>query len=167
MATITSLTQSASATTTSTRYWKSTPVLHSVVIDFAEALVAKGSALAAADVIEAIRVPAGSYILQAGLQTIAVDDATTLTLDVGSADPDLWVDGYDQAAAVAGAYAALVGDGAAGAGAGPALLVTASDTIDVTLATLTGTLTVGKVRVWAIISDVSGHKAGALAQVGD
>lgn len=136
------------------------PYVVEIEIDFADALVSKGSALAAADVIEAINVPAGTLILQAGIQTVEVDDATTLTLDLGvtGVDADQWVDGYDQAAAAAGAYAALVGDGAAGAGTGPFLLVTADDTIDVLFATLTGTLTVGKIRVWAILADVANVK---------
>lgn len=143
-----------------TRQDNPVPYLVEIEIDFADALEEKGSALAAADVIEAINVPAGTLVLQSGIQTVEVDDATTLTLDLGvtGGDVDQWVDGYDQAAAAAGDHATLVGDGAAGAGTGPFLLVTTADTIDVLFATLTGTLTVGKIRVWAILMDVSNVK---------
>lgn len=125
------------------------------VIDFADVLAAKGSALAAADVIEAITVPAGTYILGAGIQTVAVDDATTLTLDVGitGGDVDQWVDGYDQAAAAVGAFSTLPATAAPGLFG---MVGATADTIDVLFATLTGTLTVGKIRVWALLAEVGG-----------
>lgn len=124
------------------------------IIDFADALTAKGSALAAADTIEALTVPAGTFVYMAGLQTVAVDDATTLTLDLGftGGDVDLWVDGYDQAAAAANAYSAWTATTPIAA----QFIGGTADTIDLLLATLTGTLTVGKVRVWAVMCDVSG-----------
>jgi hypothetical protein len=133
-------------------------------IDFADVLAAKGSALAANDTIEALTVPAGTLVLKAGIQTIAVDDATTLTLDMGftGGDVDEFVDGYDQAAAVAGAYSAYLATD-------PVHIVpiTTADTIDVLFATLTGTLTVGKIRVWALMVDVSEKalKAPSIAQL--
>ena len=131
-----------------------TPYYVERIIDFADALVAKGSALAASDTIEALVVPAGTAILAAGLRTVAVDDATTLTLDLGKTggDVDEWVDGYDQAAAAAGAFSADLDSV-------PSIYapLTTADTIDLLFATLTGTLTVGKVAVWALFLDCSGN----------
>lgn len=133
------------------------PYLAEFTVDFAKALVAKGSALAANDIIETIVCPVGTAILAAGLQTMVADDATTLTLDLGitGGDPDEWVAAYDQAAAAALAYA-------------PQLdtvpiwtLITTADTIDILLKTLTGVLTVGKVRVWAVLVDLNTSKKKA------
>ena len=135
------------------------------VIDFAEVLTAKGSTIASSDTIECIVVPIGTMIIAAGLQTIAVDDATTLTLDLGftGGDVDEFVDGYDQAEALAGAYSAQLDTS-------PINFVIGStaDTIDLLFATLTGTLTVGKVRVWAILADISGSntRTAGIAAVG-
>jgi len=162
MATITTTAQ-AGGSTSGTYNWMAVPTLYSNVIDFADVLAAKGSALAAADVIEAIRFPAGVLILGAGIQTIAVDDATTLTLDLGitGGDVDGFVDGYDQAAASAGAYATSLFDTSE-----IHTIMTTADSIDVLFATLTGTLTVGKIRVWALIVDINGQKQPGIAQVG-
>jgi hypothetical protein len=139
------------------------------VINFADALVLKGSALAADDIITALVVPPGTAILGAGLQTMTVDDATTLTLHLGitttvgtaAADIDEWVLSYDQAAATAGAYAPALD-------AVPGIVVCDGFTpIDMELATLTGTLTVGKVRVWAILCPIgAANKDVGIALVG-
>ncbi len=163
MATVTSLAQ-AGGVSAATRQWAPTMTLYSNTIDFAAALTAKGSALAAADVIEAIRIPDDCYVYLAGIQTLEVDDATTLTLHLGTAvDADNWVASYDQAAAIADAYATLIVPGTTAA---VNFNVTAADSIDVTLATLTGTLTVGKIRVFALFVDVTGIKEPGLAAVG-
>lgn len=162
MSTITTL-AAAGGTTAGTRQWKATPVLYSNVIDFAAALSAKGSALAAADVIQALRIPAGSFVEIAGIQTITADDSTTLTLDLGfDSDPDGFVDGYDQAAAAAGDYATSLFDATE-----VQVIYATADSIDITIATLTGTLTSGKVRVFALVTDLTGEGQPGLAQVGD
>lgn len=163
MATISTLVN-AGGDTMSTRHWKPAMTLFSKVIDFAEVLEAKGSALAAADVIEAIRIPDDCYVYLAGIQTLVADDATTLTLDLGTdVDPDNWVDGYDQAAAAANAYATSIIPGTTAA---VNFSVTAKNSVDVTLATLTGTLTVGKIRVFVLVVDLKGEVETGLAQVG-
>lgn len=137
------------------------------IINFASALTAKGSALASSDTIEALVIPPGTFVLQAGLQTILADDATTLTLDLGytGGDVDFWVDGYDQAAAAAGDYSTWSGTTAAAASQD---FGTTADTIDLLFATLTGTLTIGKVRVWAAFIDKTGGNLNTtgIARVG-
>jgi hypothetical protein len=128
-------------------------------IDFADAATAKGSALASADVIECLRVPAGTLVLQAGFEVtvVAAGESSDTTVDLGvtGVAADRWVDGFDLDAAAAGAYGTLVGDGAAGAGAGPTLFFATADTIDLLLATATTAPTGGVVRVWAVMVDVS------------
>jgi hypothetical protein len=73
------------------------------------AATTKGTALAAADVIEVIDVPAGTMVLNAGLQVITVatgeSNDTTVDLGITTTDPDCFVDGFDLDAAAAGAYA--------------------------------------------------------------
>ncbi len=161
MATMTSFAP-AGGVSNGTMAWHPVPTLYSVEIDFAKALVEKGSALASSDVIEAIRFPAGSVIHYAGIQCLVVDDATTLTLDLGitGGDVDGYVDGFDHAAAVADEYALMIEDPTE-----REVNVTA-DSIDVLFATLTGTLTVGKCRVYALITNVSGVRMPGLAAVG-
>lgn len=125
-------------------------------IDFAAAATAKGSALAAADIIEAIDVPAGTMVLNAGLQvvTAATGESSDNTLDVGitGVDADCFVDGFDLDAAAAGAYAQ-------NAAAFQPLIVATADTIDVLIATATTAPTGGKVRVWAVLCDIGAKPA--------
>lgn len=117
------------------------------ILDFSEALTAKGSALAAADVIEVLDIPAGSVVLSVGAEVKTVADSTTLTLDVGTAvDADEWVDGLD---------GKTLGWSTDLDSVPTVNTYGSADTIDVTLATLTGTLTSGKVRVYATMIDVS------------
>lgn len=127
-------------------------------INWADAATAKGSALASADVIEALHIPAGTLVLQAGFEvtSVATGESSDVTLDLGyGGDVDLWVDGFDLDAAAAGAFGTLVGDAGSGAGAGPVLLLAAADTIDVVIATATTAPTGGAIRVFAVVCDVS------------
>jgi len=120
-----------------------------VEIDLAEVLAEKGSALADNDVIEAIQIPAGQLVLTAGIQVVTAANGTTLTADLGitGGDVDQFVDGGNLRAA-AGTYCAT-----------PVTaqhhLFTAADSIDVLLLTLTGTVSTGKFRVWALVASVS------------
>lgn len=122
------------------------PYMVETILDFATALSDKGSALAANDVIPVIGLDAGTLVLNAGAQIVTAANSTTLTLDIGTGvDPDVFVDGFDGKSA-ADTFAQ-----------NPAVyqpvMAVAADNIDVKLATLTGTLSTGKVRVWAICMD--------------
>lgn len=122
------------------------------VISLPAAAAAKGSALAAADIIEAIDIPAQSIVIAAGIEVIeAQAGASVMTLDLGitGADVDGFVDGFDYVAAAAGAYAAQP------AAYQPIVVGAAADTVDVLIATQTGTNTGGVIRVWAIFGDVA------------
>jgi len=125
-------------------------------IDFAAAATAKGSVLAAADVIEAIDVPANTVVLNAGLEvTVAAGgESNDNTLDVGitGVDADCFVDGFDLDAAAAGAYAQ-------NAAAYQPLVVATADTIDVLIATATTAPTSGKIRVWALMCNIDAKPA--------
>jgi len=125
-------------------------------IDFAAAATAKGSALAAADVIEAIDVPANTVVLNAGLEvTVAAggeSNDNTLDLGITGVDADCFVDGFDLDAAAAGAYAQ-------NAAAYQPLVVATADTIDVLIATATTAPTSGKIRVWALMCNIDAKPA--------
>ena len=154
MATVTTLAGSASAGRTA----GAVPYLVDVTIDFAAAATAKGSALAAADIIECINVPANTLILNAGLEVITVlggeSNDTTFDLGVTTTEPDNFVDGFDADAAAAGAYAQ-------NAAAYQPLVIGAADTIDLLIATATTAPTSGEVRVWAVLMNIDGRPARA------
>lgn len=120
------------------------------VIDFAVATTTKGSALAAADVINALDVPANTLLMAGGMKVITAmaGTATNLTLHLGTgADADALVASYDYDAAAVGDQATPI--------VGTPVLTTADDTVDITIATQTGTFTGGKVEVWVLCADVS------------
>lgn len=125
-------------------------------IDLAEVATKKGSAIAASDVIEALNVPAGTLVKFAGVQVVEpmTGTSTDATIDVGitGGDVDQWVDGFDLDGASAGDFAAVA------AGASTPTMVSAQDTIDVLVATQTGTITGGKIRVFAEMLNVSNEK---------
>jgi hypothetical protein len=154
MATVTTLAGSASAGRTA----GAVPYLVDVTIDFAAAATAKGSALAAADIIECINVPANTLILNAGLEVITVlggeSNDTTFDLGVTTTEPDNFVDGFDADAAAAGAYAQ-------NAAAYQPLVIGTADTIDLLIATATTAPTSGEVRVWAVLMNIDGRPARA------
>jgi hypothetical protein len=134
------------------------PYFKEVLIDFAAAATAKGSALAAADVIEAISVPANTIILNAGLEVVTVaggeSSDTTVDLGVTTTEPDIFIDGFDLDAAAAGAYAQ-------NAAAFQPLVIGTADTIDLLIATATTAPTSGVVRVFAILMDIDARKTAA------
>jgi hypothetical protein len=131
-----------------------------VTVDFAAAATAKGSALAAADIIECISVPANTLILNAGIEVITVlggeSNDTTFDLGVTTTEPDNFVDGFDADAAAAGAYAQ-------NAAAYQPLVIGTADTIDLLIATATTAPTSGEVRVWAVLMNIDGRPARATA----
>ena len=100
---------------------------------------------ASSGTVEAIALPANCLVLSAGVvttQAIAGSTGYTIDLSVGSADV---VSALDIQAA---ALNAITTEAAVPVG------VTANDTLDV-VATVTGTATAGKVRVWALVIDMT------------
>jgi hypothetical protein len=150
MATITTLAGGASAGRTA----GSVPYLVDKLVDFAAAATAKGSALAASDVIEAISVPVNTVILNAGIEitTVLGGESNDTTFDLGTGvDADNFVDGFDADAAAAGAYAQNA------AAFQPLVVGATADTIDITIATATTAPTSGVARVWAVLMNVDGR----------
>jgi hypothetical protein len=128
--------------------------------------------LADADLIQALSLPVGTYVHAAGIEVIeAVVGAAQLVLDLGlsTLGASLFLDGSDAGSAYdigsAGAQKAVgtysqqsdpitttvVGKNGA--------VISTADTLDVKVQAITGasaTLTAGKIRVWAVITDVDG-----------
>jgi len=148
MATVTTLSSSARGSSPRGR----TPYLVQNSIDFGAAATAKGTALAAADIIEAITVGANTMVMAAGMEcTTAPSGGTGTVLDLGitGGDVDAFVDGFAYDSASAGDYATL-------ANTACPILVKTSDTIDVLIQAATTVSTAGKVRVYAVLMDVDG-----------
>lgn len=121
-------------------------------VDFAAAVTEKGSALAQGDIIEALSIPAKTLILACGAEVMSARLGTTtdLTLDIGftGGNTDFLADGFDFDAAAVGAFVSPIV-------AELPITVNTADTIDVLLATQTGTLTGGKLRIWVLLMDIS------------
>jgi len=100
--------------------------------------------------VAAITIPAYSQVISAGVEvTEALAGATALTFDVGyGTDDDEFVAGYAMASKAVGAVAPSL--------AGIMTTGSSTDTVDVTVDTLTGTATAGKLRVWALVVPIDG-----------
>ena len=163
MATVTMTTAGAAGLHPSRATNVKVPYLVEVEVDLADAVTEKGSALAAADVIQVLTIPAGTMLLAGGAACKEEMTGTSadLTLDIGvtGGDVDNLVDGWDFDAAAAGDFATVVG-------VNEPVLFAASDTIDILFATQTGTVTGGVIRVFALLVDVSDAKAPGLAVLG-
>lgn len=125
-------------------------------INFAAAVTAKGSALEANEIIQAITVPANTMILTAGFEVIeATDtaaDGNTANLGVTGVDVTRFVAAFDfdDDAAPAGTYATQA-DGSA-----PIIIGSAADTIDWELQATTTAPSTGKIRVFAVLMNIDG-----------
>ena len=104
------------------------------------------------DIIQAINVPAETLVIAAGLEVLTAS-SSSVTMDLGITgstaghnDPDCWVDGYD---ATGTGHAPMDATDAAAM-----LIVKTADTIDILIGGAQDTA--GKVRVWAIMCDISG-----------
>jgi hypothetical protein len=134
-------------------------------------LVAQGDGeLVAGDVIQAISLPAGTIILAAGIEvTSLVTGSTALVLDLGTADDaDQFLDGSDAASpfdiGTSGAQKAVgtystVSASVTTTVAGMPKVLSVADTLDVTAQAVTGSLTAGEIRVWALVVDADSMKA--------
>lgn len=127
------------------------------LLTVSQELVAQGDGeLATGDVIQAISLPKGTLVLAAGVELVtAIAGASALTLDVGTGDDaDQWADGFDAAAASVGGLSTIPVGVTTEAKGNPKVLA-AADTIDVTAAGVTGSLTAGVIRVWAAVADIN------------
>lgn len=138
------------------------PYLVEYELDLAAAAVAKGSALAASDIIEVLDVVPGTFVHASGFEVLEAMTGTstdaTLDMGVSGVDTDAFVDGFDLDAASVGDFATFNGR--------TVLIGGTADTIDVAIATQTGTITGGKLRCWAIMTDVSDRVNPGRALIG-
>ena len=148
MATITTLSNAVGAGTQPARSVRNVPYMVENTINLASAVTAKGSALAANDVIEALQIPAQSIVLAAGFEVIsAVTGSCTVSLGVTGVTAAAYVSAFG----VTGSLA--VGDYATPATAGYPIVTKSADTLDLLLVTETTTLSAGSIRVFALIVD--------------
>ena len=123
------------------------PYLVEQTIDFSDQNIdANGST------IECVDIPANCICMFAGIEvtTALTNTASDATVDLGpkSGDTDAWVDGFDIDGASDGAYAPSVTVSAD-------LVITSADTLDLTLAGSGASFSAGKIRVYAVLQDVS------------
>lgn len=137
----------------------SVPYLVEYELNLATAATTKGSALAAADVITVIDLPAHTMVWGGGIEVLTAmsGSSTDATLDLGvtGVDADAFVDGFDLDGAAAGAYAAQP------AAYQPIVIGGTADTLDILIASQTGTVTGGVLRVFAILQDIKDRYLGA------
>ena len=107
---------------------------------------------AAADIIQCLNVPIETLVMAAGLEVLTAS-SSSVTFDLGITgstaghhDPDAFVDAYD---ATGAGHAPMDATDAAAM-----LICKAADTVDILTAGATDTA--GKVRVWALLCDISG-----------
>jgi len=112
---------------------------------------------AAADIIQCLNVPAETLVIAAGLEVLTAS-STSVTFDLGITgstaghhDPDAFVDAFD---ATGTGHAPMDATDAAAM-----LIAKTADTIDILTAGATDTA--GKVRVWALLCDISGSDESA------
>jgi len=133
------------------------PYMVQQTIDLAAAATAKGSALAANDIIEAITVPAETLILTAGFEMTAsvqtAADGCTANLGVTGVDVTRFVSAFDiddnSADLTSGVGYATMADASA------PIFIEAEDTIDWELQAATTAPTEGKVRVFAVLMNMA------------
>lgn len=106
------------------------------------------------DIFQVLEVPAGSFVIAAGAEVLTAFNGTTPTVDIDFAGGDDIVDGASVATT---GYLAAGTNGGANSTAQTTFtqLVTAADTIDVTLAAASADVTAGKLRVYAIVIDMN------------
>ena len=118
-----------------------TPYLVENTIDISA--INSSSGTANGDVINALDIPAETLIMEAGIEVItALSSSATMDLGITGGDVDRYVDGDTNATG----YARLT--------ATARVVVASADTLDILTAGADSSA--GKVRVWAVLCDVSG-----------
>ena len=146
---------------------KRVPYVVEATVDFAQLNSDAGSA--AADVLRMINVPAGTIVLDAGMECmtdLTTASCPTFDLEVTGVTANKWVNASTVLTAgyMAGVLTEMDAFGSLTAGTDGGF--DSADTIDVLINT--GTITAGIIRVWALLVDISAvsnlagsHKASA------
>ena len=118
-----------------------TPYLVENTIDVSA--VNSSSGTSNGDILQALDIPAETLIMEAGIEVItALSSSATMDLGITGGDVDRYVDGDTNATG----YATLT--------ARARVVVASADTLDILTAGADSSA--GKVRVWAVLCDVSG-----------
>ena len=130
---------------------QATPGVVSIKLTGADAVAAKGGALAANDIIYVCDIPAGARISGATLNVITADTGTTLTFDLGDGTAaDEWVDGAD------GTTTGFAAEGTNGVFS-QQKLYTSADVLDLKVATASSADDNWEVEVLFELVDYSGN----------
>ena len=103
------------------------------------------------DVLQVLDIPAETLIMEAGIEVItALSSSATMDLGITGGNLDNFVDGFDFDAASVGAFSSPADDNFP-----PDVLGGTSDTLVIEIQTQTGTTTGGKIRLYAVLMDIS------------
>ena len=107
------------------------------------------------DVFQVLELPAGTFVIAAGAEVLTAFDGTSPTVDIDFAAGDDIVDGGDVTST---GYLAAGTNGGANLTSQATFtqLVSTTDTIDVKLIAASADVTVGKLRVYAVVVDLDG-----------
>jgi hypothetical protein len=124
------------------------PYMVENIINFASATTAKGSALAAADVIQALQIPAQTFVLAAGYEVLsAITGDVTMSVGVTGVLATAFVNAATlQAATSVGTYGTS-------STTGYPIVSGAASTVDLLISASTTALSAGSVRVFALLCD--------------
>ena len=114
-------------------------------------LTAQAIDCSSGDVVQCITLPANTHILHAGVQVVesaTQNTGTDATVTLGAADADEYVTAFDIDGASDLAYAPSVTPSAE-------VVLSSADTLDLTFAGSGATFSAGKLRVYALLMDVS------------
>ena len=153
MATITSLLLPATGNSNRGRM----PYQVELIID----LTAQAIDCSAPDTVQCITLPANTHVLHAGVQVVesaTMNTGTNATITLGAADVDEYVTAFDIDGASDGAYAPSVTPSAE-------VVLATADTLDLVFAGDGATFTAGKLRVYALLMDVSEQGSTSAAEV--
>ena len=153
MATITSLLLPATGNSNRGRM----PYQVELIID----LTAQAIDCSAPDTVQCITLPANTHILHAGVQVVesaTMNTGTNATITLGAADVDEYVTAFDIDGASDLAYAPSVTPSAE-------VVLSSADTLDLVFAGDGATFTAGKLRVYALLMDVSEQGSSSANEV--
>ena len=153
MATITSLLLPATGNSNRGRM----PYQVELIID----LTAQAIDCSSGDVVQCITIPANTHIVHAGVQVVesaTQNTGTDATVTLGAADVDEYVTAFDIDGASDLAYAPSVTPSAE-------VVLSSADTLDLTFAGDGATFSAGKLRVYALLMDVSEQGSSSANEV--
>jgi hypothetical protein len=153
MATITSLLLPATGNSNRGRM----PYQVELIID----LTAQAIDCSAPDTVQCITLPANTHIVHAGVQVVesaTMNTGTNATITLGAADVDEYVTAFDIDGASDLAYAPSVTPSAE-------VVLATADTLDLVFGGDGATFTAGKLRVYALLMDVSEQGSTSAAEV--